>query len=183
MKIHIETDRLIMRDIEPEDVEGIFKLDSDPEVHKFLGNKPIKTMLEAEKAIDYVRNQYEKKGIGRWAVINKQTGDFMGWSGLKYEEQVRDLPYYDIGYRFIREYWGKGYATESATACLKYGFEVLKLEEIGGAAIVDHEASIKILKRIGLKQLDNFTYDNEQCVFLQVQRKEWIQFNSNTYSS
>lgn len=174
MNIHIETDRLIIRDLEYDDIEGMFKLDSDPEVHRFLGNKPIKTMEEAKKGIEYVRSQYEKNRIGRWAVIDKATGDFIGWSGLKYEEHVRDFPYYDIGYRFRREYWGKGIATESALASLKYGFEKLELEEIGGAADVNHAASLKILERIGLKYVDEFTYDGELCKWLKIGREEWL---------
>ena len=105
MKVHIETERLIIRDIEEYDVEGIFKLDSDPEVHEFLGKNPIKTMKEAEEIIVYIRGQYEKNGIGRWAIIDKNTEDFIGWTGLKYEQQIRNsFNYYDLGYRLRKKY-------------------------------------------------------------------------------
>jgi ribosomal-protein-alanine N-acetyltransferase len=99
MNIHVETERFLLRDIEEFDVQGIYDLDSDPEVHEFLGKKPIKTMEEAEKVNAYIRGQYSSNGIGRWAIEDKSTGDFIGWSGLKYEEEVRDYEYYDIGYR------------------------------------------------------------------------------------
>jgi len=113
MNIHIETKRLLLRDIEEQDVTGIFDLDSDPDVHEYLGKKPIKTMQEAEEVIEYIKGQYIKNGIGRWAIIDKKTNDFIGWSGLKYEEHVRNYNYYDIGYRLRKKYWGKGIATET----------------------------------------------------------------------
>lgn len=71
MTVHLETNRFILRDIEFNDANDIFELDSDPEVHKFLGKKPIKTIDEAEAIIDYIRKQYYDYGIGRWAIINK----------------------------------------------------------------------------------------------------------------
>ena len=82
MNIHIETDRFLLRDIEETDVQGIFDLDSDPEVHTYLGTPPIQTLEEARGIIEYIRKQYAEHGIGRWAVIDKETSDFVGWSGL-----------------------------------------------------------------------------------------------------
>jgi ribosomal-protein-alanine N-acetyltransferase len=79
MKIHIETERLLMRDLMNEDVHGMFIMNSDVEVQKFLGNKPISTLEEAKKMIDSIKQQYIENGIGRWAVVEKKSGDFVGW--------------------------------------------------------------------------------------------------------
>ena len=155
MKVHIETERLLIRDLEEYDAKGIFQLDSDPDVHEFLGKNPINTIDEAKQEIDFIRNQYVDNGIGRWAIIDKKTDDFIGWTGLKYEQGLRvDFSYYDLGYRLRKKYWGKGIATESAIQSLKYGFEKLDLKEIGAAADVDHLVSYKILKKIGLKFIE-----------------------------
>jgi len=160
MNIHIETDRLIIRDFVKENVQGIFELDSNPAVHTFLGNKPIHTMEQAEQIVDYIMGQYETYGMGRWAIIDKENGEFVGWTGLKYEDKVRkEFNYYDIGYRLKENYWGKGIATETAIASLKYGFETMNLSEIGGAADVNHAASNKILRKIGLQFVDTFEYE------------------------
>jgi ribosomal-protein-alanine N-acetyltransferase len=103
MKISIETDRLLLREVVASDAQGLFELDSDPEVHKYLGNKPIKSIKEAEGTVEYIRSQYKNYGIGRWAVVDKKTNEFVGWSGLKYETEVRkNAPYYDLGYRLKR---------------------------------------------------------------------------------
>ncbi len=173
MNIHVETDRFLLRDIEESDVQGIYDLDSDPEVHEFLGKKPIKTMEEAEKVIAYIRGQYSSNGIGRWAIEDKSTGDFIGWSGLKYEEEVRDYEYYDIGYRIQKKHWGKGIATETAIAALNYGFEQMNLPQISGGAEAAHTVSNHILQKIGLRFVESFLLEGDDCNWYSLKKTEW----------
>ena len=176
MKVHIETDRFIIRELEEYDAEGIFELDSDPEVHEFLGKKPIKTIDEAYKVIDFIRKQYVSNGIGRWAIIDKKTEDFIGWTGLKYEKGLRkEFNYYDLGYRLRKKYWGKGIATETAIESLKYGFQILGLKEIGAAADVNHLVSNKILKKIGLKFIETFDYEGVTHNWYKISKTEWTE--------
>jgi ribosomal-protein-alanine N-acetyltransferase len=78
MKVFIETERLILRELVPIDAEGMFELDSDPLVHTYLGESPITTIEQAKANIALIRKQYVDNGIGRWALIEKQTGNFMG---------------------------------------------------------------------------------------------------------
>lgn len=178
MNIHIETDRLILRDMEDYDVEGIFALDSDPEVHEYLGKNPIKTIEQAKEVINYVRNQYKEHGIGRWAVIDKRTNEFMGWSGLKFEQNVREFDYFDLGYRFRKEFWGKGIATETALASIKYGFEELELDQISGAADVNNIASNKILQKAGLKFVETFEFEGIPHHWYSISRSDWLDLKS-----
>lgn len=83
MKFYLETERLILREILETDIEGMFELDSNATVHKYLGNNPITSKDQAAKIIQFIRTQYEELGIGRFAAIEKSSGDFIGWSGLK----------------------------------------------------------------------------------------------------
>lgn len=178
MKIHIETERLILRDLEKHDAEGMFDLESDPDVHEFLGKKPIKTLEEARETIDYIRNQYEKNGIGRWAIIDKNTQDFVGWTGLKYEQRLREgFSYYDLGYRLRKKYWGNGIATETAIESLKYGFEKLDLKEICAAADINHRASNKILQRVGLRFIETFDFEGVPHNWYKITKAEWLALN------
>ncbi|HMW39241.1 MAG: GNAT family N-acetyltransferase [Saprospiraceae bacterium] len=158
MNFLIETERLILRNITHEDLEGFYELDSDPEVHRYLGNEPVTDRMVLAKVIDYVIGQYEEFGIGRWAVTEKITGEFAGWCGLKYiaEAAHHPNPYYDLGYRLIRRHWGKGYATEAARASLNYGFRQLDLNEIYAAAHPENEASNRILLKLGFSRLGSF---------------------------
>lgn len=175
MKIHIETERLLMRDILEEDLQGMYAMDSDAEVHTFLGKKPIVTLDEAKKMIDSIRQQYVQNGIGRWAVVEKGSGTFIGWSGFKLITDVINgrSNFYDLGYRFLKKYWGKGYATETAVASLEHGFNILQYDEICGMAEVEHLASNAILQKTGLVKRNIFVYDGILHNFYSLGREEW----------
>lgn len=175
MKIHIETERLIIRDLEAFDAKGIFELDSDPKVHEFLGKNPIKTIKEAEGVINGIKQHYLENGIGRWAIVDKKTNDFIGWTGLKYEQKLREnFSYYDLGYRLRSKYWGKGIATEAAIECLKYGFDTLNLDEICAAVNINNLASNKILRKIGLRFIETFEYGGITCKWYKIKKLEWV---------
>ena len=73
MKFYIETERLILRDLQETDLEGIFELDSNPLVHQYLGNNPIKTKEKAGEIIQFIQQQYKNLGIGRFAAIEKSS--------------------------------------------------------------------------------------------------------------
>lgn len=149
MQIFIETERLILRELLPADGDGIFELDSDPNVHRYLGNKPVSTLQQSRDVITMIRQQYADLGIGRWAAIEKNTGNFIGWSGLKLITDTvnNHRDFYDIGYRFINKYWGRGYATESAQAVMDYGFNHMRLKTIYGMAHIDNAASNHVLQK------------------------------------
>ncbi len=178
MKLHIETPRYLLRDLEEYDAQGMFDLDSDAEVMRFLGNISVQSIEDSLQIVKNVRQQYLDHGIGRWAIEDKATGAFVGWCGLKYEllygKNVWDAPpqlegnpvlpnsttrYYDLGYRILRDYWGQGTATETARAALGYGLEQMGLSEIFAAADVDNTASNQILRKLGFQRLGGFTYD------------------------
>lgn len=161
MQIFAETPRLILRELLSEDAEPMFEMDADPEVHRYLGNHPVKDISEIYGVIDFVRKQYEENGIGRWAVTDKHTGLFLGWAGLKLikEEMNNQTLFYDLGYRFARKNWGKGYATEAAQASVKYGFETMGLAEIFAIADTQNKASVRILEKTGFERKSVFYYD------------------------
>lgn len=164
MNIKLETERLILRPVTLDDAQDFFEMDSNPNVHKYLGNNPVTSIEQSKAWIEDILDQYDNYGMGRLAVVKKDTNEFLGWCGLKYERVVRkEFDYYDIGYRFKEQHWGKGYATESAIASLNYGFKDLKLKEICGAAEADHAASNYILKKIGMQPSGTFTFDGSLC--------------------
>jgi len=175
MNIHIETERLIFRDIEESDIKGMFALDSDSEVHRYLGGKPIKSVDDAQRIINNIRQQYIDNGIGRWAITDKQSGDFMGWGGLKLEDVVRDFNYIDLGYRLRREYWGKGIGTEIAKESLMYGFNTLDYDEICAAADINNIGSNKILSRSGMKLTETFDFDGIKHNWYRIKKSEWLE--------
>ncbi len=172
----IETERLILRAFLPTDDEAMFELDSDPLVHKYLGNNPVKTIEQSREVIKKVQQQYIDNGIGRWAAIEKASGAFIGWSGLKLNTEMENnqINFYDVGYRLIPKYWGKGYATESARAAIKYGFEEMQLSEIIGTVNIENNASQKALEKCGLQYVESFQWHDIPCHWLKITREEWL---------
>ncbi len=164
MNLKLETKRLILRPVTIDDTQDFFEMDSNPKVHIYLGNNPVKTIEQSKAWILDILEQYKNYGLGRLAIIKKDTDEFVGWSGLKFERQLRkEFNYYDIGYRLKEEFWGNGYATEAALASLDYGFKDLKLKEIGAAADINHIVSNTILKKIGMQPSGRFEYEGEIC--------------------
>lgn len=175
MKIFAETERFILREILQSDLDGMFELDSDPEVHKYLGNKIVTDKNQIAQVINFVRQQYIDHGIGRWAIIDKRTNAFMGWTGLKFVTEVTNghKNYYDLGYRLIRKYWGLGIATETALISLDYAFNTLKIAEVYAAASCENLASNKILQKVGMNFIETFYYEDINC--------NWYKIDKNKY--
>lgn len=161
MQTFIETPRLLIREIVPEDEAGMFELDSDAEVHRYLGNIPVTDIAQIREVIAFIRQQYIDNGIGRWAMEEKATGQFIGWTGLKLETRTVNgySNFYDLGYRLIRRCWGLGYATEGAKASLHYGFEQMGLTAVYGRADVANVASRQVLLKCGLRHTGTFEDD------------------------
>ena len=176
MKVFAETERFILRELLPSDVDGMFELDADPEVHKYLGNKTVSIKDESAVIISTIRQQYLDYGIGRWAVVDKKTEEFVGWCGIKFitEETNNHINFYDIGYRLQKRFWGKGIATETASACLKYAFEELDFKEVYALTAVDNAGSNKILKKIGMRFIENFDYHGEDENWYRIERKDFF---------
>lgn len=175
VKIFAETERLILREILPTDVDGLFELDSDPEVHRYLGNHPVTDKEQITAVINFIRQQYQDHGIGRWAVTDKKNNGFIGWAGLKWVTEPTNghKNYYDLGYRLIRKFWGRGIATEAACASLSYAFIELQAREVYGMADTENAASNRILQKAGLTLMERFDYDGSIHNWYRISRADF----------
>lgn len=144
-EIITETSRLLFRRFLLEDAAAFFQLNADPEVIRYTGDPPFESVQAAHKFIEQY-TAYADWGFGRWAVLEKASGEFIGFCGLSKNEQG-DV---DLGYRFMRSVWGRGYATESARVSLKLGFESFRLPYIVGRTAIANTASIRVLEKIGM---------------------------------
>jgi len=174
MKIIIDTERLYLREILTTDDESMFEMDSDPEVYKFLGRKPIRDIGQSQDMIENIRKQYKENGIGRLAIIEKETDQFIGWTGFKLEKgNYNDYSnFYDLRFRLLRKYWGKGYITEATTAAIKYAFEELKIPEICSMTLISNQKSQHVLEKLGFKLLDKFNYQGDEITWYKRINKE-----------
>ncbi|HEU0137782.1 MAG TPA: GNAT family N-acetyltransferase [Flavobacterium sp.] len=169
MKTSFETDRLYFREFLPSDDVYLYELDSNPEVHLFLGNKPVKSIEESRKEIANFKQQYLENGIGRWAAFLKDCEQFIGWAGLKIEKKVNGHDrFYDLGYRLMPKHWGNGYATEAAKAFVKHGFEEMGLTVINAYASAHHYSSRAVLEKAGLQYVNSFEYEGGEEVWYEI---------------
>jgi ribosomal-protein-alanine N-acetyltransferase len=140
-----KTERLGLRPFALEDAPGLFALNADPEVLRHTGDVPFADEQEAAAFI-LGYDHYEKTGFGRWTVVRLEDHSFLGWCGLKRHEDGT----VDLGFRFLRTEWNKGYATEAARACIEYGFTHLGLDRIIGRAAAKNKTSTRVLEKIGM---------------------------------
>lgn len=172
----IETQRLILRKLEEEDAERIFLMDSNPEVMKYIGT-PVSTDLEESKyIIRMIQQQYKENGVGRLGVIEKESGLLIGWSGLKLltKETNGHQNVLELGYRFLPESWGKGYAMEAGIASLDYGFNELNADAIYAYAHSEHEVSNYILTKLGFEKTGEFEEPDGICFWYELKREKYI---------
>lgn len=158
-----------------DDAEAMYELDSDPEVHKYLGNTPINSIEQAAERIQVFRRQYAEDGIGRWAIIEKSSNEFIGWTGFKLVREERNnlTDFYDLGFRLLRKFWGKGYATESALASLEYGFHKLNFDKVYAMAHIDNAGSNNVLKKSGFKFVETFYLEGDLHKWYKIIKADW----------
>lgn len=151
MKIKLQTHRLYLREFTLADVALLYHMHQFPEVTRYTGDPlPWDSLAHTEKVLtEAILPQY-KLGIGRWAVHLKETDEFIGWCGLK-----KLTNEYDLGYRYLPKFWGKGYGTEAAQAALAFGIKN-HIQPIVGRAAKDSVASVKILQHIGLTLVEEY---------------------------
>jgi [ribosomal protein S5]-alanine N-acetyltransferase len=175
MKVLIETERLFLRETNFTDDSDMFEMDSDPEVQLYIENKPVKTIEEIHKVLENLKNQYSENGIGRWAVVDKETNECVGWCGLKYfkQELNNHINFYELGYRFKKKHWGKGYATESSNAVLEYGFNTFKVKSIYAITDPQNINSKKVLIKLGFDFKETFDYEGDLTDWYELTKESW----------
>lgn len=164
MNIILETPRTYLRELTPNDSSYFYQLNLDEEVIKYTGDMPFASIEEAQKFLENYTH-YKLHQYGRWAVIEKSSNSFIGWCGLRYINQTNET---DIGFRFFKEYWNKGFATETAKAVIDYGFHTLQLRRIIGIVMKQNTASIQVLKKIGMQKIGTTTCDLHDAYLFEI---------------
>ena len=148
MKV-IETERLILRWLGSDDAAFIFRLVNEPSWLKYIGDKGIRTLQDAE---NYIRSgpceMYDRLGFGLYLVELRDGGEPLGICGLIKRES---LEFVDLGFAFLPDHWRKGYAYEAAVGAMSYGRDVLGLARIVAIVSRDNHPSSKLLEKLGFR--------------------------------
>lgn len=150
----LETDRLYLRQMNQGDFQSLCYILQDEEtMYAYEGafcDREVQEWLDRQLA------RYQKWGFGLWAVILKETGEMIGQCGLTMQPW-KDREVLEIGYLFRRQYWHKGYATESAQACRQYAFDILDSKEVCSIIRDTNLPSQKVALRNGMIPMDRWT--------------------------
>ncbi len=142
----LETERLIMRPLLESDVDEIFAMRSDEDIMRFIREPQGRS--ESFDWIKLVSARWDSDKLGFCALIEKETGKFLGWCGVWHLKETNEL---EIGYAIAKEFWGKGFATEAAEKFIKYAFENLKPDKIVAVAEPENLASRRVMEKLGMQ--------------------------------
>ena len=161
----LTTERLILRQWQESDRDAFARLNADPVVMEHFPH--CLTREESDAAVTRTQKVIGERGWGFWAVEIRGGAPFIGFVGLSkpgFESHFTSpkAPCVEIGWRLAKEHWGNGYASEAATACLRFGFEKLTLQEIVAFTVPLNERSRAVMKRVGMSRdpADDFDHPN-----------------------
>jgi RimJ/RimL family protein N-acetyltransferase len=147
IRTQLETTRLRLRLFTHDDLQVMYILGTDPDIIKYA-DTPAKDMEEVRQRLEQgPLADYKKYGYGRFAVELKEIGEVIGFCGIKYLPEI-DLP--EVGFRYMKEYWGRGIGTEAAEACVGFARDDLKIKKLIALIIPENIASIRVAEKLGM---------------------------------
>lgn len=164
------TPRLRLRPPRREDLEDIYRLGSSPQVMRFITPGRTQNREEARQDLEK-RMATAADPLGYWITERKESRAFIGWMALK---PLDNGPAIEIGYRFLEDYWGLGYATEGGQKILDYAFRTLKLEKVVAVAIEENRASTRVMEKIGMRYQGRGRYYGTDCVCYEISREGFL---------
>ena len=169
----IETARLLLRMFSRADLDELSRIYADPDVMQYVSGHPL-TREEAADWLNYFLAGWDQYGFGWWAVSLKDSGALIGHCGLQFITVTAEV---EVSYGLAKAYWRKGLASEAAQACLRFGFEQLKLDRIFALADPANTGSHRVMQRLGMRydKTEYFKDDRYEgdVVYYVVSREEY----------
>lgn len=145
----IETPRLLLRQWKETDLKDFARMNADAEVMRYFP-EPL-SAEQTTRFYDIIQWEFSEYGYGLYAAEEKSGGGFMGFIGFhRADFEAEFCPCVEIGWRLGKQFWNKGYATEGAKECLKYGFENLGFERVYSFTAVENLPSQRVMQKIGM---------------------------------
>jgi RimJ/RimL family protein N-acetyltransferase len=143
----LETPRLSLRPMAENHFEDVVALYSDAEVMRYINKGKGRTRAESRERMDAMIRHWADHGFGMWALFHKETGAFVGRCGLCYLDKTSDV---ELGYTLHKQFWRQGLATEASRACLRFGFDVVGLQEIVAITTAENIGSQAVMRKLGM---------------------------------
>ncbi|MCB9126908.1 MAG: GNAT family N-acetyltransferase [Ardenticatenales bacterium] len=164
-----ETERLIGRRMAADDAAAMHAVYGDVDAMAFVGDGAALSLEECEGWIDITHRNYERRGYGMSTIIERATGEIVGFCGLVHPEGQIDA---ELKYAYRRTAWGRGYATEAARAMIDYGHRIHGLDYIIATIKSTHEASRSVLLKAGMRYSHRYPDEDGTLIELLAWRAE-----------
>jgi RimJ/RimL family protein N-acetyltransferase len=166
----IETTRLRLRHCTLEDLDELSVIRSDPNVMQYIGKGKAQSRKQVMEVILDISNHWQQHGFGRWGIVHKEDRKPIGLCGLSYLEDSLEV---EVGYTLAQAYWGQGFASEVASASLRYGFEVVKLDRIVAVAYPENAASRRVMEKLGMRFVKTTGFFGCDLVYYEISNNEY----------
>lgn len=164
-----ETKRTVIREFTAEDSDALYKLLSNTKVMEFSKKGPY-SRKDCEQFLERCLKSYSERGCGLYAVIYKENGELIGYSGF-YIQQIDGTTEFENGYRLLPAYWGRGLGAEAASSTLNYGLSTLGFKRVISIIEPANIASIKVAEKCGMR-LEKEAMLGEIKVFIYVKEQD-----------
>ena len=159
-----------MRPPTRDDLPALVRLRSDEEVSRYLGGPAMAQPEVLDRRLDFYISCHERYGFAMGPLLGKSGGEMIGWGGLQPLEETGEI---EVGYSFARAHWGRGLATETAAAWLRYGFERAGLARIVAVAAPANTASRHVMEKLGMKYEKTEPHYGTDCVCYAIAREDF----------
>jgi RimJ/RimL family protein N-acetyltransferase len=151
----LATARLLLRPVAADDLKPLSQIWSDSEVMRHMG-AGVRDDAASRKRHRELMEHQGRHGFGKWAVVERSSGDVIGYCGIELYEGGPDV---ELGFSFARAAWGKGYATEAASRWLEHAFETLGFPRVIALVRASNAASIRVLEKLGMAHIGSVSFD------------------------
>ena len=142
----LETPRLRLRAFGEHDLEPLARLNADPRVMRHMGRGPM-SLDETRTRLKHYQAHWQEHGFGLWAIESRETGAFLGRTGVSYHAVWPDDP--EVGWLIDPNVWGRGLATEAGEVAARYGFETLQVPRLVSICTPENKASRRVMEKLG----------------------------------
>lgn len=173
----MKTARVLIREFARSDAQDLSKILIDPLVMEFSSKGPL-TEADTLSFIEWCIRSYQEHGYGQWALIEKKSGALIGCCGLSHAT-VDGADEVEIGYRLAQDQWGKGLASEAADRVLDHGFDICNIKSIVGIVSPRHEASIRVLEKVGFQSFSETRYSGWDVRIYRLTKQDRMSYNTS----
>jgi ribosomal-protein-alanine N-acetyltransferase len=173
----LETDRLVLRRLEADDLEDLFEYASDPELARYTSWPAHESTDDTREFLNHVLALYKNGEVAPWGVVYKADGKLVGTCGFL--DWYLDSSRAEIGYALSNAYWGRGLMTEAVRRIIAFGFRKMELNRIQGRCEVENIGSSRVMEKAGMK-LEGVLREHEYAkgryldmAMYSVLRREW----------